>query len=234
MLFSARNLTKRYAAGSGGCSVVARVLAGVDLELRPGLILGIVGERGSGKTTLLRCVAGLARPDLGALRWSAPAQRARIVALAPAAHSFETVRDVVDRACGDSLVSPQRMAAMLGDLGLAALSARPLAVLTTDERARLALAIGASVRHPLLLLDGTADALAAASRPAVRACLQQHAAHHGAVVLTGRDPAAVTALAMEIRWLADGRLRAPASVAAAEPPRAPARVAEPPLGRSVR
>ncbi|MEZ5967398.1 MAG: ATP-binding cassette domain-containing protein [Planctomycetota bacterium] len=41
------------------------VLAGLDLELRPGDRLGIVGHNGAGKTTLLRICAGALAPDSG-------------------------------------------------------------------------------------------------------------------------------------------------------------------------
>jgi len=42
-----------------------RVLAGVDLVVRPGELVGVVGENGSGKSTLLRIAAGLLAPDGG-------------------------------------------------------------------------------------------------------------------------------------------------------------------------
>ncbi|MDL2343195.1 ABC-F family ATP-binding cassette domain-containing protein [Deinococcus sp. MIMF12] len=41
------------------------VVQDVDLEIRPGERLALVGENGSGKTTLLRVLAGLDRPDEG-------------------------------------------------------------------------------------------------------------------------------------------------------------------------
>ena len=37
----------------------------VDLEARPGRILGLVGPNGAGKTTLIRIIAGLLDPDAG-------------------------------------------------------------------------------------------------------------------------------------------------------------------------
>ena len=41
------------------------VLDGIDLEVRPGDRLGLIGENGSGKSTLLRVLAGLEPPDAG-------------------------------------------------------------------------------------------------------------------------------------------------------------------------
>jgi ABC-type sugar transport system ATPase subunit len=56
---SIRSLQKRYG------NTVA--LAGVDLDLRPGEILGIAGPNGAGKSTLVRIIAGEERPDGGEL-----------------------------------------------------------------------------------------------------------------------------------------------------------------------
>jgi branched-chain amino acid transport system ATP-binding protein len=48
---SIRNLVRRF----GGLTA----LAGVDLDLREGEILGLIGPNGSGKTTLVNCVSGV-------------------------------------------------------------------------------------------------------------------------------------------------------------------------------
>src|SRR5690348_3120119 len=40
-------------------------LAGVDLCVPPGTILGLLGPNGAGKTSLVSIVAGLRRPDAG-------------------------------------------------------------------------------------------------------------------------------------------------------------------------
>ena len=42
-------------------------LAGVDLDLRPGEVLGIAGPNGAGKSTLVRMIAGEERPSAGSL-----------------------------------------------------------------------------------------------------------------------------------------------------------------------
>ena len=62
--------TKRLLAATGlGASLGGRRLfGGLDLLLRPGTRLGVVGANGSGKTTLLRILAGELEPDEGTIR----------------------------------------------------------------------------------------------------------------------------------------------------------------------
>ncbi|MGD0490616.1 MAG: nitrate/sulfonate/bicarbonate ABC transporter ATP-binding protein [Steroidobacteraceae bacterium] len=45
------------------------VLEGMNLELREGQIVGLLGRSGSGKSTLLRLIAGLAEPTGGSVRY---------------------------------------------------------------------------------------------------------------------------------------------------------------------
>ncbi len=56
-----RGVSRGFARGSGE----VRVLADVDLELRSGEIVGLLGRSGSGKSTLLRIISGLIRPSSG-------------------------------------------------------------------------------------------------------------------------------------------------------------------------
>jgi branched-chain amino acid transport system permease protein len=42
-----------------------QALSGIDLDLRPGEIVGLIGPNGAGKTTILNVISGLLRPDEG-------------------------------------------------------------------------------------------------------------------------------------------------------------------------
>ena len=46
-----------------------RVLAGVDLEVRPGELVVLLGANGAGKSTLFRTISGLHRPSAGEIRF---------------------------------------------------------------------------------------------------------------------------------------------------------------------
>ncbi|GAA2008100.1 sugar ABC transporter ATP-binding protein [Nakamurella flavida] len=55
----ATGIVKRYAG--------VPALAGVDLTVRPGEVVGLVGHNGAGKSTLLKCLSGAVRPDEGTI-----------------------------------------------------------------------------------------------------------------------------------------------------------------------
>ena len=70
------DVTKRF----GG----VHALSHVDLEVRPGEIVGLIGQNGAGKTTLMDCISGFHTTDSGRITfrntdvtdWT-PSRRAR-------------------------------------------------------------------------------------------------------------------------------------------------------------
>jgi ABC-type glutathione transport system ATPase component len=64
-VLQARGLRKTFPGRTPGERIVA--VAGVDLTLRAGEVLGLVGESGSGKTTLGKLLLRIVQPDAGSL-----------------------------------------------------------------------------------------------------------------------------------------------------------------------
>jgi NitT/TauT family transport system ATP-binding protein len=65
-LLDIRALRQTFPKADGGELLV---LDGVELELNPGQIVGLLGRTGSGKSTLLRAIAGLATPSAGSITY---------------------------------------------------------------------------------------------------------------------------------------------------------------------
>jgi putative ABC transport system ATP-binding protein len=61
------NLRKSFGAGEGK----VEVLKGINLELKKGETVALLGKSGSGKSTLLSLLAGLDKPDFGEIHISA-------------------------------------------------------------------------------------------------------------------------------------------------------------------
>jgi simple sugar transport system ATP-binding protein len=60
LLLEARGLEKAFGH--------VQALSGVDLDLRRGEVLALVGDNGAGKSTLIKCLSGSVRPDFGEMR----------------------------------------------------------------------------------------------------------------------------------------------------------------------
>ena len=65
-MLSIKHLYKSYHYAS----VRQDVLSGLDFEMRAGSSVALLGESGSGKSTLLHLIAGLDRPDSGAISFA--------------------------------------------------------------------------------------------------------------------------------------------------------------------
>ena len=68
-LVTAEAVAKRYGNTTA--------LAGIDISVAAGEILGLVGHNGAGKSTLMRVLAGREQPDAGSIRWQTGAATAK-------------------------------------------------------------------------------------------------------------------------------------------------------------
>jgi energy-coupling factor transport system ATP-binding protein len=162
------------------------VLHGVDLEVRRGEVVALLGRNGAGKTTLLRVLAGLLAPDAGRVE---PRPPTAYVPQDPNTLLFQaTVRAEVRetlRLLGRS--DDGAVDRWLSALGLEDLADHHPRSLSGGERQRVAIAAVAVGGADLLLLDEPTRGMDAASRHALEQAIAEHCAAGGAVVLATHD-----------------------------------------------
>ena len=86
-LLSISGLTKTF----GGLMAVKDV----DINIEPGMILGMIGPNGAGKTTVFNLVTGIYKPDRGTVQFdgrSLVGMRPHAIAAAGVARTFQTIR----------------------------------------------------------------------------------------------------------------------------------------------
>ena len=67
-------VTKSFSSGPPWRRRRVEVLRGASLEVRPGELVGLVGENGSGKSTLMQVIVGLLSRDAGHALGTRPAR----------------------------------------------------------------------------------------------------------------------------------------------------------------
>lgn len=161
----ARGLSLGYGANT--------VLAGVDLEVRPGEYWGLVGPNGAGETTLLRAVLGLLAPRAGALELDPThtrRERLGFVAQRGGLHTAlpVTVREFVGLGFVGARAPRReragRLAWALERCGLAGLARTGWHALSGGQRQRALLARALVRRPSVLLLDEPTEGLDLRSR----------------------------------------------------------------------
>jgi energy-coupling factor transport system ATP-binding protein len=203
MAVEARRLTAAH-----GRTVALR---GVDLCVREGEIVAVMGRNGAGKTTLLRALAGVHPPLEGTVHVDGHGPRPGVdVALCPqepdsilfADTAAEEVR-VTLRARG---MDPSVAEDTLADLGIAALASVHPRDLSAGQRLLVAVAATCAGRPPVLLLDEPTRGLDAETKDLLAGVLRSHADAGGAVAVATHDVELAASVATRVVMLAGGSL----------------------------
>ena len=191
-----------------------RVLDGVDLTLRAGEFVAILGRSGTGKSTLLRILGGLDPMFTGTA--DVPERRA-FVFQEPRLLPWKRIVDNV-RLGQRGATGKQRARAALDEVSLGDFHRAWPKTLSGGEAQRVALA-RALVRQPeLLLLDEPFGALDALTRIKMHVLLQELCVRHNpAVLLVTHDVDEAILLADRVVVLDSGRITLDVSVALATP-----------------
>ncbi len=179
------------------------ILRGVELTLRPGETVALMGRNGAGKSTLLRHAAGLLDPTRGRI------ERAGRVALL-----LQNPGDyfVHERVCEET------SAEALQAVGLTHMSQRNPRDLSGGERQRLALAIvagddvqSAEGQPAVLALDEPTRGMDREAKAELALELRRRAERGLAVIVATHDPEFAASCAQRAILLADGRVIADGS-----------------------
>ncbi len=201
----------------------AFTLRGIDFQLRPGELVGLLGPSGCGKTTLLRLIAGFERPERGVVmiagrqvageqRWLVPERRGvgmvfQDYALFPHLNAWRNLCFGLRR--GEDTA---RAAWLLELLGLGGLERRYPHELSGGQRQRLALARALAPRPSVVLLDEPFSNLDVEVRLRLRAELPQVLSQCGACgLIVTHDPEEALAICDRVAVLCDGVLHQCAS-----------------------
>lgn len=185
----------------------------VDLSVRSGEVVVLVGANGSGKTTLLHVAAGLRRPEagealvLGARAGSQAARRAiSLVPDEPGGLDELTVTELV-RLTG-ALAGAPRVAGdeAIAHFELSAVCDVRVGMLSRGLRHRAALAAALGAAPLLLLIDEAGATLDGSAVDALVSCLRGHAARGGAAVVASHDRAFARRAADRAVLLSEGEI----------------------------
>ena len=196
-VLSLRGVTRTYVTGRGELTV----LRGVDLDIMPGEIVGLIGPSGSGKSSLLHAAGLLERPtsgtvlidgeDVGSLDERARTRiRLNRIGFVYQFHHLLPEFDARDnvalpaRIGGRSQVEARRMAEeALGALGLAVRTLHQPAQMSGGEQQRVALARALANKPRLLLADEPTGNLDPATSQTVFEALQKLVKETGVAAL---------------------------------------------------
>ncbi|MDQ6838492.1 MAG: ATP-binding cassette domain-containing protein [Actinomycetota bacterium] len=179
-MISAQGLTRRFKTKAGPVEAVRAI----DLDVRPGEIVGLLGPNGAGKTTTLRMLTTLLMPTAGSATVAGHdlirkprhvRRRIGYVAQVGAAPSAGTVvgEELVTQARLQGLSksnASSRLADIAPRLDLGGLEGRPLLELSGGQRRRFDIALGLMHAPRLVFLDEPTTGL----DPQSRANLWQH------------------------------------------------------------
>jgi ABC-2 type transport system ATP-binding protein len=171
---SVRGLEKRYRATTA--------LAGVDVEVAEGELVGLLGPNGAGKSTLVKIACGLVRPTRGeaevcGARAGSLEARRRLGYLAelfrfPGWYSADELLELHQRLAGSQGGATERTE-LLELVGLADARTRRVEEMSKGMQQRLGIAQALIGAPPLLLLDEPTSALDPVGRRTVRLLLEE-------------------------------------------------------------
>ena len=197
-----------------GLPPATTVLDGIDLEVRRGESLGLIGENGAGKSTLLKVLTGVLAPTEGEVRLSGSV--AALLELGAGFHPEFTGRDNLRMAAALMGFAAGELEAKEADILAFADIGRyidePVKHYSSGMVVRLGFALVAARRPDLLITD---EILAVGDEAFQRKCIrwiEDYLDGGGTLLLVSHSMYQVQKLCRHAVWLEHGRIRAAGDV----------------------
>jgi teichoic acid transport system ATP-binding protein len=182
---------------------------GVDLAVRRGEALGVIGRNGSGKSTLLRALAGLVPPSSGIV--SARTMPVLLGVGSVLQGELSCRRNVQLGAMALGLSRSEARQRTAGILRFADVEHRadlPFRTLSSGMRARLQFSIATAVEPEILMIDETLAVGDAEFRAKSEARMAEMIGGSATVVLVSHSMALMKTVCTRLVWLDRGVIRA--------------------------
>jgi ABC-type polysaccharide/polyol phosphate transport system ATPase subunit len=186
------------------------VLNGIDLEVAPGITLGIIGRNGSGKSTLLKVMAGIIRADAGEVQL-----RGRISPLIELGAGFHPEFSGRENVYLNGLVigmskaeTEERYESIVEFAGLADAIDDPVRTYSSGMYMRLAFSVAVHADPDVLLID---EILAVGDESFIGKCYERIAAFQDAgktIVMVSHGLESIERWCHEAIWIDQGRIAA--------------------------
>jgi heme exporter protein A len=186
-----------------------RLFDAFDLHVRAGDAIALTGANGSGKTSLLRAVAGLLRPESGAITFlgegggaldadEARSDQIHLIGHQDGLKSSRTAGEELQFQAAWTGGGPGAVDRAVEALGLKPLLDLEVRRLSAGQRRRVALGRLIASPRSLWLLDEPMAPLDAARRALLAELMQAHLAGGGLLIAAVHDPLPFAARAVEV------------------------------------
>ncbi|MGN6446766.1 ABC transporter ATP-binding protein [Amnibacterium sp.] len=207
-MIEARGLVKRYGAKTA--------VAGIDFDVRPGVVTGFLGPNGAGKSTTMRMIVGLDAPTAGTVRvngrpyrdHAAPLHEVGVLLEAKAAHRGRTARNHLRALAATHGIPDQRVDEVIDLAGLRDVARKRVGGFSLGMGQRLGIAAALLGDPATLILDEPVNGLDPDGVRWVRTFVRELAAEGRTVLLSSHLMSEMAQTADHVIVLGRGRVLA--------------------------